>query len=113
MSFDTDTFLVREHVGMLKLHEAYDILTPDGIVIATAVERANALRKILKLLVNKNMLPFKVEIVSPDQAVMVTIQRPFTILRSKVSVFDGTGKRIGYFKQRFLSLGGAFDIYDE
>jgi uncharacterized protein YxjI len=113
MSFDTDTFLVREHVGMLKLHEAYDILTPEGTTIATAVERANALRQFLKLVVNKNMLPFKVEIVNPDQSVMVTIQRPFTFLRSKVSVFDGNMKRIGYFKQRFLSLGGAFDIYDE
>jgi uncharacterized protein YxjI len=97
---------------MFKLHEAYDILSPDGVIIATAVEKANAFRQLLKLFVNKNMLPFKVEILSPDQLVLVTIQRPFTLFRSKVSVFDSGGKRIGCFKQRLLSLGGAFDIYD-
>ena len=113
MAFDTDTFLVREHVGFLKLHEAYDILSPDGKLIAMAVERANALRKIAKLLVNKNMLPFNVEIVNPEEQVLVSIRRPFTICRSKVHVDDAGGAPLGYFRQRFLSLGGAFDVHDE
>ena len=110
-NFDTDTFLVREHVGFLKLHEAYDILSTSGAVIGTAVERASAFIKICKLLVNKNMLPFTVEIMNADQKVLLTISRPFTIFRSVVSVCDTSGKRIGYFRQRLLSLGGRFDLF--
>jgi uncharacterized protein YxjI len=110
--FDTDTFLVREHVGFMKLHEAYDILSPNGAMIGTAVERANFLRQILKLVVNKQILPFTIEVVSADQHPLLYIRRSFTILRSKVNVSDANGNAIGYFKQRFFSLGGAFDVFD-
>jgi uncharacterized protein YxjI len=118
MSFATetgaalDTFLVREHIGLMKLHEEYDILAPDGKKIGTAIERAGTLKKLLKLVVNKNMLPFTVEIVNPQGQIMVTIHRPFTIFRSRVSVANAAGEPIGHFRQRMLSLGGAFDVYD-
>jgi len=111
--FDTDTFLVREHVGLLKLHEAYDLLSADGTTLGTAIERADTLRKLLKLVINKQMLPFTIEIVTADQNVLLRIRRPFTFLRSKVSVYDADGQRIGYFRQRLFSLGGAFDVFDD
>lgn len=112
MAFDTDTFLVREHVGFLKLHEAYDLLTPEGATLGTAVERASGAKQFLKLFVNKNLLPFTVEIVNAQQQVLVTIKRGFTIFRSKVDVLDAGGNHVGYFRQRLLSLGGRFDIFD-
>lgn len=112
MGFDTDTFLVREHVGLLKLHEAYDILTPDGQTMGTAVERASTLRQLLKLVVNKTMLPFTVEIMDASEKVLVSIHRGFTIFRSVVTVADESGEKIGHFRQRLLSLGGAFDVFD-
>ena len=110
--FDTDTFLVREHVGFLKLSEAYDLLAPDGTPIGTAVERASFGRQVLKLLVSKKMLPFTVEIMEADQKPLIYIRRGFTLFRSKVVVTDTTGASYGYFKQRLLSLGGAFDVFD-
>ena len=69
-------------------------------------------KQLLKLLVNKNMLGFTVEILNEQQQVLLTIGRPFTLLRSVVSVFDPSGNKIGYFRQRLLSLGGAFDVHD-
>lgn len=111
MAFETDTFLVREHVGFLKLHEAYDILTPDGKTLGTAVERASGFLQAMKLLVNKNMLPFTIEIMDAEQNVLITITRGFTFFRSKVRVFDQENVEIGHFLQRLLSLGGAFDVY--
>lgn len=112
MAFDGDTFLVREHVGFLKLHEAYDILMPDGTTIGTAVERAGSFKQLLKLLVNKNMLPFTVEVMDASQNVLITMQRGFTFLRSKVTVYDEQNVPVGYFKSRIFSLGGAFDVCD-
>lgn len=110
--FDTDTFLVREHVGFLKMNEAYDLLAPDGTTIGIALERAHWSRQILKLLVSKQILPFTVEIMGTDQKPLLYIKRSFTLFRSKVIVTDATGAGIGYFKQRLFSLGGAFDVFD-
>lgn len=112
MSFEFDTFLVREHVGFLKLHEAYDILSPDGSVVGTAVERASGFLQFLKLVVNKNMLPFTVEIMDADETVLVSIRRSFTLFRSRVRVFDEQNVEIGSFKQHIFSLGGGFDVLD-
>ncbi|MCW8130549.1 MAG: oxidoreductase [Planctomycetota bacterium] len=112
MSFEFDTFLVREHVGFLKLHEAYDILSPDGTVVGTAVERASGFLQFLKLVVNKNMLPFTVEIMDADETVLLSIRRSFTFFRSKVRVFDEQNVEIGYFRQHIFSLGGGFDVLD-
>lgn len=112
MGFDTDTFLVREHVGMFKLHEAYDILTSDGKTMGTAVERASTMRQLLKILVDKTLLPFTVEIKDASGKVLVSIHRGFTIFRSVVNVTDESGAKIGHFRQRLLSLGGAFDVFD-
>lgn len=112
MSFEFDTFLVREHIGFLKLQEAYDILSPDGAIVGTAVERASGFLQFMKLLVNKNLLPFTVEIMDANQTVLVSIRRSFTLFRSKVRVFDEQNVEIGYFKQHIFSLGGGFDVLD-
>jgi len=114
MSFEsTDTFLVREHVGLLKLKNTYDILSPDGIQIAQAKENTSTLIMMLKFVFEPRMLPFQVEILNPDNSVLLSISRGFTFLRSKVFIKDSTGKDLGYFKQRLLSIGGAFDIFDD
>jgi uncharacterized protein YxjI len=110
--FTADTFLIREHVGFLKLHEAYDILTPDGTVVGTAVERASGFTQFLKLLISKTVLPFTVEIVDASGGVLVTIKRSFALFRSRVTVHDEHGEQLGYFLQKVFSLGGAFRVFD-
>lgn len=110
---DLTTYLVREHIGMLKLHEAFDILDPaTGKVVATALEEATTLKKLAKLFVNKNLLPFFVMLRDPDGKPILSIRRGFTILRSRVQVYGTTGQVLGSFHQRLLSIGGRFDIHD-
>ncbi len=107
------TYFVREHVGMFKLHEAYDILDPStGNVMATAVEEASPLRKMLKVFLDKRMLPFRIELKDPQERTLLVIERGFTFLRSRVRVLDAQGNLLGTFKQRLLSIGGRFDILD-
>ena len=109
---DRHTYLIRERVGMMKLHEAFDILDAEtGSVLATAVEQASAWRKAAKLLINKKMLPFEVDVEGPQGERLMTISRGFTFLRSRVEVRAG-GRLLGTFKQRLLSIGGKFDIFD-
>lgn len=112
--FEGNTFLVREHIGILKLHEAFDILTPEGKQIGFVIERASGLKKFMKLLINKQLMTCNLEILSDgeDGAVLLKIRRGPAIFRTKVTVSDANGELLGYFKKRILSLGGAFDVYD-
>jgi uncharacterized protein YxjI len=113
MELDKQTYFVREHVGMFKLHEAFDILDPEsGELLALAYEEASFGRKMLKLLVNKKMLPFKIHLTDSKDRTILTIERGFTFLRSRVRVLEANGRLIGSFQQRLLSIGGRFDLFD-
>ncbi len=114
MELNKSTYFVREHVGMFKFHEAYDILDPQsGELLALAYEEASFAKKMLKLLVSKKLLPFKVHLTDTKDQTILTIERGMTFLRSRVRVLDSNGRKIGSFQQRLLSIGGRFDLYDE
>lgn len=108
---EQDTFLVREHVGMLKLHEQYDILSGNGDMLGSAVETTGSFIKFLKLLMDKRFLPFTITISDVSGAELFTISRGFTFMRSRVTVRSAAGEELGYFKQRLLTLGGRFDLF--
>lgn len=56
--FDRSSYFIREHVGMLKLTDTYDILDPDSQEqIGIAKEEPGGMIVALRFLVNKQMLP--------------------------------------------------------
>ena len=112
---DMDQFVVKEHVGLLKLTDTFDILDPKTQQrVAIARETPGGFIKFLRLLVNKRMLPTEVTVTLGDESgpLLFRIRRPFTFLRSRVSVYDEAGVEIGYFKSKMFSLGGGFWVYD-
>ncbi len=110
---DKRTYFVREHVGFMKLHEAYDILDPEtGEVIAEAREEAPPLRKILKLFMSKTLLPFEIVLTGASGKKILTIRRGFTFLRSRVEVYDAADQLLGTFQQKLFSIGGRFKVLD-
>ncbi len=110
-------FFVKEHVGMLKLADAYDILDPiTNVKIGLAQEKQPLFVTLLRLLINKQWLPTRVEIIeNPNErgegVVVVEIKRGISLLRSKVEVLI-KGQPAGYFKSKLFSLGGGFWVYD-
>ena len=110
---DGDTFLVKERVGALKLADRYDIFDPETQqVVATAMEEPPAWAKYLRLVLSaKQLLPTCVHVRDGSDELLFSIRRPGMFLRAKVTVTDGSGARLGYFKSRLLSLGGAFGVY--
>jgi uncharacterized protein YxjI len=108
------TFFIREHVGLMKFKDTYDILDPETQAqLGTAKETTPGWILLLRFLLNKSMLPLVISInaIDSDQPVL-TMRRGFTFLRSKVWIESSNGEKLGYFKSKLFSIGGGFWVYD-
>lgn len=112
--FDRRAFFIREHVGVMKIKDTYDILDPENQQpLGIAKETTAGWILALRFLLNKSMLPLTVIICAGEsEKPLLTLSRGFTFLRSKVWIANAEGNRIGYFKSKLFSLGGGFLIYD-
>jgi uncharacterized protein YxjI len=109
-------FFIREHIGFMKLSDTYDILDPESQTkIGEAREEVSALVKILRLLINKSLMPTRVGVYEgADEAsrkLVFSIRRGVALFRAKVEVTDAAGTNLGYLQSKALSLGGAFRVY--
>lgn len=117
--FTSSNYFIREHLGFLKLSDTYDIIDPNTMdQIGVAKEKPGALIHILRFFVKKQMLPTKVFVYEgsdpkEEGKVLFSIQRGFTLLRSKVNICDAEGQTVGYLKSKLFSLGGAFFVHDQ
>lgn len=105
-------YLVKEHVGMFKSANNFDIFDPETgeMILLCREERLGAFTKMLRFTDFKRMTPFNIEVTTPTGQPVVRIQRGVALFLSTVDVFDETDTRIGGFKQKFFSLGGAFTV---
>ena len=107
-------FLVKEHVGMFKAANNFDIYDPESnqMIMECREDKLGFFTKMLRFTDYKRMTPFDIEIRTPDGTPVVQITRGVSIFLSKVQVLDGAGQPIGGFKQKFFSVGGKFDVLD-
>jgi uncharacterized protein YxjI len=113
---DLRQFVVKEHVGFLKLTDVFDIYdAATQAKVALARETPGGFITFLRFLVNKRLLPNLVTVTQGDEngPLLLAIRKPFTFLRSKVWVEDGSGRRLGYFRSKIFSFGGGFWVHDE
>ncbi|MDD4929681.1 MAG: phospholipid scramblase-related protein [Gallionella sp.] len=112
------TYFIREHVGFMKLSDTYDILDPETQAqLGIAKEKPGTLIHVLRFLVNKHFLPTKVFVYEgadheDESRLLFSIQRGFTLFRSRVDIFDRYGMVIGRLKSKAFSIGGAFYVFD-
>lgn len=113
MLLNHKTFFIKEHVAMMKLAGAYDIYDPEtNNQIGIAKEEPGGLVKYSRLLLSKALLPNKVNVYDAEQNPVFSINKPFSLLRSKVSIHNKDGEYMGYFKSKIMTLGGGFFVYD-
>jgi uncharacterized protein YxjI len=105
-------FFVKEHVGMFKAANNYDIIAPETgeVILHCREEKLGLLTKLLRFTDYKRMTPFHVEIKIPNGETLITVKRGISIFLSKVDVLDKSGQRIGGFKQKLFSIGGSFSV---
>lgn len=110
--FDRKAFLVKERVGFLKLSDTYDIFDPaTGAQIGIAREQVGPLLHVLRLLINKRLLPTVVEVRESEAGpVVLTIRRSAT---SQVTIHGRTGGELGRFKAKLFALRAGFRVLDK
>ena len=109
---ERNLYLVKEHVGMFKAANNYDIFDPEtgeGIIDCRE-ERLGGLTKLFRFTKYKQNTPFDIELKTPDGQPVLQVKRGVSFFLSKVDVLDENGTRVGGFKQKFFSIGGAFNV---
>ena len=111
-TLNRNLYLVKEHVGMFKAANNFDIYDPatGEQILQCREERIGILTKMLRFTDYKRMTPFHVEIRTPDGQTLIHVRRGISIFLSKVDVLDENEQRLGGFKQKFFSIGGAFSV---
>lgn len=108
-------FFVKEHAGIFKAANNYDIYNPQTkeVLLNCREENLGFFTKMLRFTDYKRMTPFNVVIKTSDGAKVLTVKRGISFFRSKVEVLDENDSVIGKFKQQFFSIGGKFNVLDE
>ncbi len=108
-------FLVKEHVGVFKAANNFDIHDPStGDVIMECREPTlGFFTKLLRFTDYKRMTPFDIQIRTPDGQRIVRIQRGISLFLSKITVSDHNNEIIGGFEQKLFSIGGKFSVLDK
>jgi uncharacterized protein YxjI len=107
-------FFVKEHIGMFKAANNYDIYNPDNqeMIMTCREENLGFFTKLFRFTDYKRMTPFNIEIKTAKGEKVLTIKRGMTWFVSEVDVFDENDQMIGCFKQKFFSIGGKFNLFD-
>jgi uncharacterized protein YxjI len=108
-------YLVKEHVGMFKAANNFDIfdLETGEEVLRCREPNLGFFSKMLRFTDYKQMTPFLIEITDTDGNLIAEVSRGISIFLSTVDVHDGSGNYLGGFKQKMFSIGGAFSVLDE
>ncbi len=108
-------YFVKEHIGMFKAANNFDIYDPDsgGEIMRCREENLGLFTKILRFTDSKRMTPFDIEIKTSTGENVIRVKRGIAWFLSKVEVFDENENLVGMFKQKFFTIGGKFDVLDE
>src|SRR3954449_3617061 len=109
-------FFVKEHLGFFKAANNYDIYDPETNeqILQCREDSLGFFTKMLRFTDYKRFTPFAIDVRTPSGEPIVHVRRGVTFLISKVNVLDRdeNGPRIGGFKQKLFSIGGAFQVLD-
>jgi uncharacterized protein YxjI len=108
-------FLVKEHVGMFKAANNYDIYDTESnqIIMNCRENNLGFFTKVFRFTDYKRMTPFDIEITTASGEKLISVRRGIAWFRSTVEVLDEKDRLVGTFKQKFFSFGGKFEILDK
>jgi uncharacterized protein YxjI len=111
--FEGDTFFIDEKVNFFKFENEYKVYDAFGTQQGSIKQKISLGKKLLRLLINKAMLPFQLDIVNTDGQLQASITRGWTFFLSKINILGPDGEPYGSIKQKFRLLNPTFYIFDE
>jgi len=107
-------FLIKEHTGILKAANNYDIFDPTTgeLLMECREDSLGLLTKLLCFTDYKRNTPFDIQVRLHGGGQVVRVTRGISIFLSTVEVLDDSNRVVGGFKQKLFSVGGAFDVLD-
>ncbi len=105
-------YFVKEHIGMFKAANNYDIFDPNNqqMIMTCREENLGFFTKLFRFTGYKRMTPFNIVIKTTTGEKVLTVKRGTAFWASTVEVFDENDKLAGTFKQKLLSIGGRFNL---
>src|ERR1044071_5757763 len=110
--FEGHSYFIDEKVNLFKFENQYKVFNEKGENIGSINQRLTFGAKLLRLLLNKAMLPFKLEIKDSNDMLMATISRGWTFWMSKIIISSGDNKMIGSVRQKFKLFKPTFRIFN-
>jgi uncharacterized protein YxjI len=110
--FESNEYFIDEKVQFLKFHNEYKVFDQTGTQLGAVTQKVPGWQKVLRLIVNKKIMPFELQITDNNDQVVASIHRGWTFWLSKILIKDGNGHDIGFIKQKFAILKPRFRIFD-
>jgi len=107
-------FLVKEHIGVFKAANNYDIYDPNTDLKTLECRETNLgiLTKIFRFTNFKAFTAFHLEIHTPEGQKVLTVKRGFALFLSTVQVLDENDVLVGTFKQKLTMNAAKYDVLD-
>lgn len=110
--FESDDYFIDEKVNYFKFGNTYNVYNKDAEQVGVINQKITGWHKFLRLLLNKAMFPFLLEVRDMDQDLQVTIKRGWTFWMSKITINDSNDVVLGTIKQKFKFFKPTFIIED-
>ena len=110
--FDNNSYFIDEKVNFFKFENCYKVYNDQGEPVGMINQKLSGGQKLLRLLLNKAMLPFLLEIKDVNDNVVATIARDWTFFLSKITVTNADGVVVGIVRQKFKLFKPTFKIYN-
>lgn len=109
--FESNNYFIDEKVNYFKFENCYKVFDENGVQIGSVKQKLSGGQKVLRLLLNKSMLPFRLEIRDANEQLLVSVTRGWTFFMSKISILDPQENPIGSITQKFKLLKPSFRIF--
>lgn len=110
--FNHHRYIVNEKLAFSFQANSFAIQSETGETIGYIQEKRSTGHKVAGMFVSKNILPFHLDIIDAQGVLLLSIDRGATLMFSKITVVDPTGRVIGFINQRLAMLKHKFTIFD-
>lgn len=108
--FESNDYFIDENVNYFKFGNTYKVYNNEGEQVGVINQSVTTWHKFLRLLLNKAIFPFTLEVHNIDNDLLVTIRRGWTFWMSKITITDANQNEIGSITQKFKFFKPTFKI---